>query len=74
MIQVILGLFTCREEDPSARKILERGIALRWVYTRRNFDPCGAQVEKEIKMTGDNYNREQKNLGLCEKPFQAIVT
>ena len=47
-LQSIKGLFTWREEDPSARKILEGGTTFRLLYMQ-NFGRSGYQEEKEKK-------------------------
>ena len=47
------GLFTRREEDSSARKILEGVATLRWVYMQRFrsvWCPNIECLEKELKM------------------------
>ena len=49
------GLFTRREEDSSARKILEGVATLRWVYMQRFrsvWCPNIECLEKELKMEG----------------------
>ena len=40
-----------REEDPSTS--WRRADQCYVAFTSRNFGPCGAKVEKELKMAGD---------------------
>ena len=57
-----------REEDPSTswRRADQRYVA----FTSRNFGPCGAKVEKELKMAGDK--KQNCHLVLLLSDFTSV--